>query len=404
VTQWGGPGNGDGQFHSGGAGTNSGPGRIAIDAGGFVYVTDGSNLRVQKFTAAGEFVLKWGGFASPPYAIAAGPSDAIYVGDDNVVKKFDDTGALLTQWQAANRVEGLAVDDAGAVYALSGETIQKFDPDGTLLATFGRRGTDPGALHTPLALAIASGGRLVVADSNNARIQVFQPAALAEHTKAIVVAGGGPFAGNVLWNATQSMATLAYRTLQFQGFDKDDIRFLADNTALDLDGNGLIDDVDGPATAAALQTAITTWAADAEALVLYLTDHGGDRQFRLSGAETVSDAQLDAWLDELQAGALGRVTVIYDACESGSFVPGFMPPAGEDRVTITSASAGEPAYFTGQGLLSFSSFFWTEILNGASIGAAYATARTAVETASTPQFPLLDGTPPATGSRTSRPI
>ena len=33
---------------------------VAVDADGFVYVTDSDNYRVQKFTSDGEFVAAWG--------------------------------------------------------------------------------------------------------------------------------------------------------------------------------------------------------------------------------------------------------------------------------------------------------------------------------------------------------
>ena len=45
VLQWGSPGTGDGQFNS--------PISVAVDAGGYVYVADSGNHRIQKFTGSG---------------------------------------------------------------------------------------------------------------------------------------------------------------------------------------------------------------------------------------------------------------------------------------------------------------------------------------------------------------
>ena len=41
--------------------------------------------------------------------------------------------------------------------------------------------------------------------------------------KALIVAGGGPYPSNYLWDATKNMANYAYEALKFQGLDKDDI-------------------------------------------------------------------------------------------------------------------------------------------------------------------------------------
>ena len=70
---------------------------------------------------------------------------------------------------------------------------------------------------------------------------------------------------------------------------------------------------------------------DADSLVIYLVDHGGKDTFRMRGTETLSAADLDSWLDTLQNTMTGKVTVIYDACESGSFLSSLTPPPGKER-------------------------------------------------------------------------
>jgi len=240
------------------------------------------------------------------------------------------------------------------------------------------------------ALASSPNGKIYIADSKNHRIQVFKKVTLDTNPKAIIVAGGGPFPGNNLWDATQMCANFAYRTLTYQGFTKETIYYLTSDTDLDLDNNGELDDVDGDATNSNLQDAITAWAADADSLVIYLVDHGGNGTFRMSGTETLSASDMDSWLDSLQETMPGKVIVIYDACESGSFLSSFTPPAEKERIVLTSTSPGESAYFVTQGSISFSNYFWTHIFNGVNLKDSFDLAKDAIGYTTDFQNPLLD--------------
>ena len=55
---------------------------------------------------------------------------------------------------------------------------------------------------------------------------------------------------------------LAYGALVHQGFTRDTIHYLSDDIHLDLDANGLTDDVDGEATNLNLHAAVTSWAPE----------------------------------------------------------------------------------------------------------------------------------------------
>ena len=79
VAQWGGSGNGAGQFNV--------PSGIAIDQYNQVYVTDYDNNRVQKFTSEGIYISEWGGAGngpgqfSGPKGIAIDSHGYLYVAD-----------------------------------------------------------------------------------------------------------------------------------------------------------------------------------------------------------------------------------------------------------------------------------------------------------------------------------
>ncbi len=387
ITKWGSQGSGDGQFDfhiypSGG---------IAVDSRGDVYVSDTYNYRLQKFTSDGQFITKWGSQGSGdgqfnlPQGIAIDSSSNVYVGDwlNFRIQKFTSDGQFITKWGSQGSgdgqfdfPQGIVIDSNDNVYVTEGYNcrIQKFTSDGKFIIKWGSCGNSVGEFGLMVdGIGVSSDGRVYVSDTGNNRIQVFKKASSAPSGKAmkgILVAGSGPFEGNNLWDATEMNANLAYRVLAYQGYTNDTIYYLSSDRNLDLNGDG-IPDVEGDATNSNLQYAITQWAKDAESLVVYLIGHGGDGTFRMSETEVLEAEALASWLNELQQTMPRLVTLVYDACESGSFVSKLATPSGKQRITITSTLPGEPAYFLSQGALSFSYTFWSQIFGGAKIYDAY---------------------------------
>ena len=86
LLKWG--NSGDGQFR--------GPNSVATDAQGNVYVTDGDNHRIQKFTSTGQFITKWGrqgsgdGQFNAPFGVATDAQGNVYVADldNDRIQKF----------------------------------------------------------------------------------------------------------------------------------------------------------------------------------------------------------------------------------------------------------------------------------------------------------------------------
>ena len=163
--------------------------------------------------------------------------------------------------------------------------IQKFSSDGTFTTKWGTKGAGTGQLYFPQALGVKGNDIVYVADTENHRIQVFKKVDIAFNSKAIIVAGGGPFPGNDLWDTTRQCVNFAYRALTFKGFDKNTIQYLSADIGLDLDGDGF-PDVDNDAANANLESAISSCSGAGD-VVLYLVDHGGSGQFRMSGTETL---------------------------------------------------------------------------------------------------------------------
>ncbi|MCJ8268204.1 MAG: hypothetical protein MJK04_02270, partial [Psychrosphaera sp.] len=87
--------------------------------------------------------------------------------------------------------------------------------DGAFIQTFDQDGHLPGfsAASSLIDVAVTPDEKMVWADTAQGRIQLFRPAIIDLNTKVVIVAGGGPYAGNGLWPTTLSHANEAYRTL-----------------------------------------------------------------------------------------------------------------------------------------------------------------------------------------------
>jgi sugar lactone lactonase YvrE len=408
LMQWGSEGGGHGEF--------SEPRGIALDGNGNIYVADTGNYRIQKFSSEGLYLSEWGskgtgnGQFEYPVGIAADKDGKVYVADEDndCIHKFTSEGVFITKFsgdfntdEQLNDPSDVDIDNEGNVYVSDkwGTRILILTSKGELIEVLGAMGTDPGMFSLPVSIAVLpSGDRLYVGESPNNRIQVFSKGGQTQTdptsgiSKAIIVAGGGPYPGNTLWDSTQVCTNYAYRILTYQGFTKDNIYYLSSDSDLDLNGNGQFDDVDIDATNTNLEYAITNWAKDADDLLIYITDHGGDTTFRMSETQLLNVSDLDSWLDQVEATISGNISLIYDACQSGSFLSELSPVSGKDRILITSTMESESAYFTSMGSLSFSYFFWGNIFNGMSIGDSFIAAKNVIEYTYTNQTPLLDDT------------
>ncbi|GMW00723.1 MAG: hypothetical protein AMXMBFR84_18600 [Candidatus Hydrogenedentota bacterium] len=315
--------------------------------------------------------------------IGLSPTGSIaYIGSTDTIAEFlwdgtawVDSGVVFTPHTGAS-YRGMDVDAAGNLYITgTGEDkLYKYAPDGTLITTIGETGTDPGQFSFPRDVIVDAIGHVYVLDTEAARVQEFSPVAAVANNKAVIVAGGGPYAGNRLWDATVATARIAHEALLYRGFTHDSIRLLSP------DANGV--NVDAEATRANIQEALTVWAGQSptsdpiDDVVVYMVDHGGVDKFRINENELLFDTDLVAWLSALQSQISGKIYLVYDACESGSLLQNL---ANSGRVIMTSTTPGEQAYFVSGGALSFSNHFWMQILNGDPLGPAFSRARDAVE-------------------------
>lgn len=439
IAKWGAEGQKEGEFYH--------PKGIAVSSEGSVYVSDTRNNRIQQFTLDGQYVNEWRGFNSP-YGLTLDKNGNVYVADtdNNRIQKFTSTGTFLTEFCKGCEIDielntpyGIASDDENYIYiadtlnqrilifdnientfrsielrdadeepvkpydidvdndknlfildALNHRAL-KFNVQGELIAEWGERGNNPNQMRYPGGCAISSDGTFFyVTDTNNHRIQIFQKELPTKENKAIILAGGGPYPGNNLWNATRVCANFAYRTLIYRGFSKDDIRYLSPETDLDLDTNGQPDDVYGPPTKENLKEAITWVSKNVGDVVLYFVDHGAKGKFRLNEAEILSVEELNSWLGFPQSTLSGRIFFVYDACNASSFISN-SPLNDGHNILIASSGLDEDAYFISQGALSFSQLFWMRIFSGDDVEQSFKSAKEIILNASDFQTPIVQG-------------
>ena len=176
---------------------------VAVDSTDRVYVLTRGEPRVIVYERDGTFVASWAEdtFTDRTHAIRIGPDDSVYCVDDgdHTVRKFNTDGKLLFTLGTAgvasdtgydgstigsikrggppfNKPTGVAVAPNGDLYVSDGygnARVHRFSSDGVLLGSWGEPGVGPGQFHLPHSVWSTNDGRILVADRENDRIQIF---------------------------------------------------------------------------------------------------------------------------------------------------------------------------------------------------------------------------------------
>jgi DNA-binding beta-propeller fold protein YncE len=123
---------------------------IRIDKDGFIWVTDNSDNIVQKFSPDGKLLMTIGQKGSK--------------GDNSSQDAFDGPADVF-------------VAPNGDFFVADGyrnSRVVQFSKEGKFVKIIGgTKGTEPGQFNLPHAVVVDSKGRLIVADAENSRVQVF---------------------------------------------------------------------------------------------------------------------------------------------------------------------------------------------------------------------------------------
>ncbi|MEX1231082.1 MAG: hypothetical protein WEB58_12630 [Planctomycetaceae bacterium] len=203
VREFGSSGSEDGQLNW--------PGGLVVHPNGKIYVADQTNRRMQVFDKEGKFLFKWGEYGVEPGQFGGNTNPKSRVGGPNFIA-VDSEGFLYTTEASVGRIQkfapdgkplaawgdnedrpgsfggfftafpakligpiGICVDHKDRLWiACVGGRIQQFTRDGKYLRGFGfEQGTEPGQFYAPHTVAVNSKGELYVVDTYNHRVQKF---------------------------------------------------------------------------------------------------------------------------------------------------------------------------------------------------------------------------------------
>lgn len=168
---------------------------VAVTPDGRVHVllrpdplTDGPEPRVVPLDPDGTPGEGWGAdLVADGHMLAAAPDGRLLIVDRDAHEvvicstdgeRLGGLGGRHRPLAPFNHPTNVALAPDGTIYVADGYAaalIHRFAPDGTPLGTWGRHGAEPGAFRTPHGLWVLPDGRVVVADRENDRLQVFSP-------------------------------------------------------------------------------------------------------------------------------------------------------------------------------------------------------------------------------------
>lgn len=161
---------------------------VAINRDGDILVCHRGQHPIICFDASGKFLRSWGDdLIQMAHGLRVDPDQNIWVTDigSHRVFKFDSQGKLMFVLGTGkpgpgddefNKPSDVAFGPDGEIYISDGyinTRVKKYAASGKLIKTWGKPGKEPGEFNLVHAIIIDSQGRVLVADRENERIQIF---------------------------------------------------------------------------------------------------------------------------------------------------------------------------------------------------------------------------------------
>lgn len=323
--------------------------QIAIDNDGYVYMADSSQSCIKKMDASFNVISQWGAMGS-------------------------EKGKFM-------HPQGIALDNENNVYVADtgNHRIQKFSSDGNYITKWGEKGIFPGQLNSPGNIFIHPDQKIYVMDSGNNRYQVFKQMDALPDMKAIVVSG---IADSGVFAKTSCHALL------YQGYTWDRIAWLSDS----VDDRDYNDQIDYPPNKSNLSYCILDWAMDSSSLLIYLLVDSQTDHFKSGTDEIVLFSEFHNWLNELQSRTNIPIIIVYDSGYGQQFISAMSTQTYSRLIITSTADQGNAQVFAP---VSFSTYFWQEIISGKSVYDAWNISDRTMNTKlhiQTPQISFYGGT------------
>jgi peptidylglycine monooxygenase len=163
---------------------------VAVDSRDHVYFYQRKDPPILVFDRDGRFLHAWGSQRlRDAHGIFVGPDDHVYVcnrDEHEVLKLAPDGRVALTLGHRGrparqapfNHPADVAVSRAGDIYVADGygnSSVHRFSADGRHLGSWGAPGAGRGQFTTPHGIWVDAEDRVLVADRENNRVQLFSP-------------------------------------------------------------------------------------------------------------------------------------------------------------------------------------------------------------------------------------
>jgi DNA-binding beta-propeller fold protein YncE len=162
---------------------------VAVSSSSQVYLLHRGKVPILCFDRDGKFVRGWGDeYVNTPHGLRIDRDDNIWITDigNHLVLKFSPAGKLLlslgrvnkpgTDIDQFNKPSDVAFGPGDEVFVSDGYVntrVMQFNGKGKFVKTWGKPGAGPGEFDLVHAFKVDSRNRILVADRENERIQVF---------------------------------------------------------------------------------------------------------------------------------------------------------------------------------------------------------------------------------------